>query len=1359
MAEFVPLNTAEENNETSWYTAMAAGLASGLLKVPEGIVSLGAELIDLGADTNTVADVEKFFDKLNPFEEVAEERAIGKITEALVSIGIPAARGVKVSTKLAQKALDAKKAGVYAKFGKESMQAATEVTKLNKKFGRRKFVSGIIGGAVGEGLVADVEGIGTFGDLFNGPTALDRDETYGRQDATRRLLNRLKFGTESIFITPAVFGAGKAAKALAQRGKELAYSDSAFERWVDKYIGAPFRPRGDLPQEVFLSEMQKQGLISGDTLKAKEIVDNITKSIDTIFPDASKVIGKATTKERDEFLKKLNETLFEGNLADPINPRKIDELMDLFENINVNKKTKQNILLGVNDARSEFTKLVGILEKNTEGVKMKEGVKQLQTILKDKVQNFIGNSYRIFEDRTGIFKTFKRYEPTDEAYDKSINLFRRYLAKTDFTRADKIQSVRTTLASKGLNEKQINEEITKQFLDEDKYGQLVPKGTDYYEQAKFMVDDIIEQTQKKKKAGVLPDITYQDGTMQGVKTKSFQTMLEKTGGKGSKVFRELFGEIKDPRYSIYNAMTGLSAIARTAVYFDDIAAKNRQVQAEGGRGFFWDTKELGRQAVNSPTTGIEIVNLQDELVKAGFTGLRYIDNEVLNKFTTKEIVDGILNANEISGGLAGFVRGKNATSSAEKAASWTYRNLLLFPKGISQVAKTVLSVPTHLRNFFSAGAFAGANGILFEPKFYNEAFKKGIDISGILKFGPNSRQAQEAYRELLELGVVNSQVQIGDLMSLLKDIRFGENLSNVDTVLGRFMKKFKQLGRFAQGKYVAEDDTWKIANYTTELHRIKRARAKQAGQTIDEFENTLTEDQLKQLKTEAAEIVKNTVPNYAYVGSAVKTARLLPIGNFMSFPSEMIRTTGGIAQQALKEMRHSKPTRGSNITPLVIDAETGQLVKNDNIMYGTGLTRLAGMATTLTVVPATVAEGAKALYNVTEDEIAALREFVPEWSKNSTLVPIRDDDGELRYIDFSHSNAYDVIARPFRTLLNNVMEGQQTDKVLLDGFVAGLSEAGAEIMNPFISESIWTEAAADIIVRGGRTSDGRVLYTDQTSAGDKASIVFLHLGDALIPSYKQFQRLGQASFGIPTKRGDELEIGPELAGFMGLRPIKVDPLESMGFKIAEYQTGIRNARREFTGGFFGLLRGGRISPNDIIDRFYKSNKSRFDIQQAMNKTINAAEVLGVNPNSLNREFRERQISSSTYNNLRTGKFEPYYPSIDIQNRFREIAINLGDPNPFLEASPILREMERDMKQIGLDENFDLNISDYIIETPSIAESLGLGNIGQTPMPNPQVIQTSALPASGVTSQGLTPTELALLSPEEQQIRLRQRGLA
>ena len=41
--------------------------------------------------------------------------------------------------------------------------------------------------------------------------------------------------------------------------------------------------------------------------------------------------------------------------------------------------------------------------------------------------------------------------------------------------------------------------------------------------------------------------------------------------------------------------------------------------------------------------------------------------------------------------------------------------------------------------------------------------------------GPGSAEAAQAeYRELLELGVVNSQVQLGDVKIFLKDVRMGE---------------------------------------------------------------------------------------------------------------------------------------------------------------------------------------------------------------------------------------------------------------------------------------------------------------------------------------------------------------------------------------------------------------------------------------------------------------------------------------------------------------------------------------------------------------------------------------------------------
>ena len=1304
MAKYVPLTETELNNDSSIFSSVAAGIASGVLKTVEGVVSLGAELIDLGADSNKAAEVEKFFDDINIFEDTAQDRVAGKLVEVFTQIGIPGGIGFKAAQKLASKALQAKKAGNYINPRAKSIQDGMKTAQsLNDRIpGKTKrFAAGVFGGAAGETLVADVEDIGTFGDFFDGPTAIDDRETFGREEAGRRLLNRLKFGTESIFITPFVYGVGTGAKALAKRGKDLAYSDSAFERWVDKYIGSPFRPRGDLPTEVFESEMAKAGLKARDTFRAKELVENITREVDKIFPRTGKFFDTTTNKEQVDFYKKINDVLFEGDLTKQINPKASDDLIKLLKNKEIPEESITNIVTNLNGARNEFTNLIDILNRNA-GTKIAAGAKDLQKIMKERIEGWLGGTYKIFQKPRGLFKLFQKFKPTDEAYANSINLFRRYLAKTDKNRKTPFD----------------------------------PDSTDYYEKAKFLVDDVINQAQVKKKPGGLPDITYQNGTAMS-KKKTFEGIP----GRGSKVFRELFGEINDPRYSIFNAMTNLSAVARTATYLDDVAVQNRKVQQEGGRGFFWDNEDLAKEAVQSPTTGIQIVELDTVVQK--LPGGNSIANPLAGKWTTKEIADGIKNANDIGAGLTSVIRGREGANPAEKAVTWFYRNLLLFPKGISQLAKTVLFIPTHLRNFFSAGAFAGANGILFEgltnPGLLARAFREGVDTSALLKLGPNSAEAQAAYRELLELGVVNSQVQIGDLVNLLKDATGNPGVVSTDTILKPFMTKLKKLGQFFQGKYVAEDDTWKITNYVVELDRLKQAAVKQGIETTPEV--------IQGLKREAANIVKNTVPNYAYVGSVVKTARILPIGNFMSFPSEIIRTTTNIAEQGLKEMKHSKPTRGSNVTPYVVDAETGQLVKNDNVMYGTGFKRLSGMATTLTVVPAATVEGAKWIYDVSEDEIQALRQFVPDWSKNSTLIPIRTDDDELRYIDFSHSNAYDVIARPFRTLTNNIIAGEATDQTLLSGFVNGVNEAGAEIMNPFISESIWTEAVTDLTVRGGRTSEGRQLYTDQTPAGNKAAIRFLHLGIALAPSYRQFQRLGQAAFGTPTKRGDELNIGPELAGFMGLRPIKVDPLQSMGFKIAEYQTGIRNARREFTGGYFGILRGGRIKPNDVIQAFYNSNRARFLVQQEMNKNISAANILGVNNNRLRTEFRDRQLSDATFRNLARGKFEPYFPSEDIQERFREIANSLGDPNIFREVESTLRLMTSEFRSLPLNGAFDVELNDYLFE-----------DIATPPLPNlPQpTVNTQANVQNVDPTTNLTSTETALLSPEEQVIRQRLR---
>ena len=45
------------------------------------------------------------------------------------------------------------------------------------------------------------------------------------------------------------------------------------------------------------------------------------------------------------------------------------------------------------------------------------------------------------------------------------------------------------------------------------------------------------------------------------------------------------------------------------------------------------------------------------------------------------------------------------------------------------------------------------------------------------------------------------------------------------------------------------------------------------------------------------------MPNYAYVSDTVRALRRLPLGTFMSFPSEILRTTTNIAQRSIKEIK------------------------------------------------------------------------------------------------------------------------------------------------------------------------------------------------------------------------------------------------------------------------------------------------------------------------------------------------------------------------------------------------------------------------------------------------------------------------
>ena len=96
------VNKAEDNNKIGVFHSMLAGIGSGLIAIPKGLFSLGASLMDLGANTGKAAEVEQWFDDLTTWDEKAEATAAGKLTELLVNIGVPGGYGFKLGSALPQ---------------------------------------------------------------------------------------------------------------------------------------------------------------------------------------------------------------------------------------------------------------------------------------------------------------------------------------------------------------------------------------------------------------------------------------------------------------------------------------------------------------------------------------------------------------------------------------------------------------------------------------------------------------------------------------------------------------------------------------------------------------------------------------------------------------------------------------------------------------------------------------------------------------------------------------------------------------------------------------------------------------------------------------------------------------------------------------------------------------------------------------------------------------------------------------------------------------------------------------------------------------------------------------------------------
>jgi hypothetical protein len=1294
-------SNAEENNEISNIEAAISGVASGILKIPEGFVSVGAELLDYsGITQRAAARVEQAFDKLNPFEEIAEQKAIGKITEALISVGFPAGAGAKIGYKLATKALQAKKAGTYVNLkGKNIRKGMEQVYKLNDKARVARFGAAVVGGAAGEVFVGNIEDVGTFGDAFNiGPTQLDYDVSQDpKEDAARKLLNRAKFGADSVLYFPFVYGATKLVGKVAQYGKDLAFSSSKINKTIDNIAGL-VRPTSTKPEEMFLAKNRENARKMADANFAMEQVKRIDKEVSKMYPSLKTFFNKTLREDQKQaqatFYKDLKELMFEGDLSKKIgNSDLTKKLQTQMKNGGLDNKSQQIIFDAVYNTRQKFASMLNtIREGSTAQVMLPKDLRNMPGLMGDRVKMMIGNTYKIFQNP--YVDSLSGYVPTEQSINKVKELLKRHAAKH----------------GRDLSEDQLN----------------------------YRINEILSSVTKFTKGTQLPSFKMTDVTM-GAKTpdirKSFVQILSKENknkvpateivGKGSKVFRELFGEVDDARQSIFNGIGLLSNLARRSEFIDDILKANDKALETGTRKLFYADKneaikQLGAGGLNKI---VALDDVLDDMFKDGV-----LVNRLKNLHTTEEIA----NAFQVNNSISKFFVGPYDTKFA-KGMSDAYKYLFLYPKAGAQVAKTVLSPTTHVRNFLSASAFSLANGTMFtNPKLVKDAMAKALRT---VQLGVRSPEAMKEYRELLELGVVNSNTKMGDYQSLLRDIDINPEGGWSTSVFKRMLQRLNKITEPAQALYTTEDDVYKIYNFHVEKERLANAYLK-AGLKKTEQE----------LKEEAADIVRNTVPNYAYVSDIVKGLRATPFSNFASFPTAIMNSAVGIGSRIMKEMRHSKPTKGSSMTPMVFEVGKG-LVKNDNPLYGIGMKRIIGSATAFGTLGVGLGAGYKAIFGTTDQQEEALERWVAPYEVGDKKFISYDEDENGKktyyYQNWSNNNAYDYLEQPFRTLLRSVQEGIETEDQLITGFVNGISNAFSKAVEPFVSESIAPEALIDIIIRGGVTKEGKKLYTESTPIEDKARIALEHIINTQIPfSKSQLSRIYYAAKGLPDPKGNIYDIEKELPGLLGWRLIEIDPVKGLGFKITGYDTKQRNDVREFTGGDSRLL-SSPSTRDEVIRQFFVANRALFDTQQNMHLDLKAANEFDVEDQELAEVFEKRNRSAKEYGPLFTGEFRPYIPSESIIQKFEEKSeefrlANPGYVNPFEAALPTIADMIDVFSGADLSKSFKFNLSDFGVEEVQETKPFDpfSSALPPTPMPDQQVIQTAAVQAPGHHESGV-----------------------
>ena len=608
-----------------------------------------------------------------------------------------------------------------------------------------------------------------------------------------------------------------------------------------------------------------------------------------------------------------------------------------------------------------------------------------------------------------------------------------------------------------------------------------------------------------------------------------------------KEIRALYGEIEDPFENIILTVSKMASVAENHKFFKRVGdlGKNKYIFTAKKRSLL-DTPEKKQlfgydiQGTNTPLDG---------------------------KYTTKEMKMAIEGREEQ------FFKHRG------KALS-----LLLSIKGLSQKTQTAWDIQTQARNIIGGYQFGINNGI-------NPTFRMGdtLDILGNEIGKKGNRTFDQIYEELQGLGVINTSVRAGEYRAILSAAEdAGSDSStflkwasdNLDKITIRGKKPFsKDLQKLPDDIYMAADDAFKISGFAKELDILRQARP------------NVSEDLLRK---EAADIIRNTYPNYDLVPKGIKSLRELPIGNFYSFPSEIIRTSTHVIKQASKEI-----------------ASGNSVIARRGVDRLTGFIATQGMWGGIGAASATMA-------GLTSDEYEAMNTLAetPYSNQHNKLILKAEDN--IHMLDLAFLTPYNLYQELASDLYHPIVTGELYGRELDDSLRQAAFNVTGELLEPYTNPTILSRSILDVWHAfndsDGRTPEGkRIFYNPENKSLDDLGIASAHIAAALIPGALQDGvKLAQTVAGSPSTinaqtgeaRPIELEL---LANLTGLR-----------FRKADFDDMLRKHASDAYWDQRALGRvpiNHRTMPQEFADNYHKRQKSIIGIHQNLYRQVKAYQNL------------------------------------------------------------------------------------------------------------------------------------------------------